>query len=101
MTFSGGSAGNTHGYQLLALQDPQRLALGLGVHLASLHVALGVVGLVSVVASTHMARVTLTTSSGVVIPAPSFSSASWRRVRMPSLMACSRMILASAPLSMW
>ena len=47
----------------------------------------------------YTARVTRTTSSGVVIPALSFASASWRSVRMPPAMACVRMLLASAPLA--
>src|SRR5690606_22961545 len=98
--FAGSGAGDAYRHQLLALQDAQRLALGFGVDLAGLNIALGIIGLVSIVASTHIARVTLTTSSGVVRPAPSFSRASWRSVRMPSLIACSRMILASAPLAM-
>ena len=69
-------ARDLYGNQFLALQNLQRLALGLGIDLPCLHIALGVVGLIAIIASTHMARVTLTTSSGVVRPAASFSRAS-------------------------
>ena len=82
------------------LQDAHHIALGFGFKGAAVGVATGVESLVTERLFAHIALVTRTTSSGVVKPSRSLSSASWRRVRMPSRIACSRISLASAPLAM-
>ena len=85
-------------HQLARLQDGHRFAFGVGADLPALEVTLGIAGLVLIIVHTHIERVTLTTSSGVVSPWRSLSRASSRRVIMPSFTACWRIRLASAPL---
>ena len=87
--------------QVTALQDSHGFALRFRVKLTVFNLAGLVESLIFEIQRTHKALVTLTTSSGVVMPALSFSRASCRRVRMPALIASSRMMLASAPEAIW